>query len=85
MCRERVRLNTFNFAEKALIGGNMQPLKNVFPLTYHPAKMRPRLQAMSQERVRAYMRYHENASALTHNVVRPRYVVLFLDLCGPTA
>ena len=26
-------LNTLNFAEKALVGGNMQPLKNAFALT----------------------------------------------------
>ena len=36
VCRECVRLNTLNFAEKAL---NMQPLKNAFPLTHHPARI----------------------------------------------
>ena len=32
--------------KKALVGGKMQPLKNAFELTYHPARMRPGLHAM---------------------------------------
>ena len=69
-------LNTLNFPEKALVGGKMQPLKNAFELTYHPARMRPRLHVMSRERVRAYARCCENATAL--------HAPFFLDVSGPT-
>ena len=69
-------LNTLNFAEKALVGGKMQPLKNAFELTYHPERMRPRLYAESRERVRAYARCRENATALR--------APIFLDPSGPT-
>ena len=54
----------------------MQPLQNAFELTYHPARMRPRLYAMSGGRVRAYARCRENANALR--------APFFLDPSGPT-